>query len=51
LDTYNLHGAKLLDYLDFKKVADMVKVGAHLTPEGLEEIRRIKSRMNTGRGL
>lgn len=48
-DTYNLHGAKVLDYLDFKKVAGMVKVGAHLTPEGLEEIRKIKSGMNRGR--
>lgn len=45
-----LQGAKSKDFTDFSKVADLMKNKAHLTQEGLEEIRTIKSRMNTGRG-
>lgn len=29
----------------------MIKDKKHLTPEGLEQIRKIKARMNTGRKL
>jgi len=35
--------------LDFVKVAKLMKEKAHLSPEGLELIRRIKSGMNKGR--
>ena len=48
-DKYPLEGAKSLNYADFKKVAGMMKGGAHLTLEGLEEIRKIKAGMNSGR--
>jgi hypothetical protein len=37
---------KYQDYLDFAKVAKMVKDKAHLTTEGLDQIRKIKSGMN-----
>lgn len=48
-DKYLLHGAKSADYLDFCKVALLMKDKAHLTPEGLSQIIKIKSGMNTGR--
>jgi len=42
-------GVKLLDYLDFCLAAELVNKKAHLTLEGIEEIRKIKSRMNKNR--
>lgn len=42
-------GVKYEDYLEFKKVAQLMEKKAHLTIEGLEDIRRIKSKMNRGR--
>lgn len=44
-----LLGIKLLDFLDWCKVAKLVYEGSHLTLEGLNLIRDIKSGMNTGR--
>ena len=40
-------GVKALDFADFCKVAKMIKENKHLTKEGLEQIRKIKARMNT----
>jgi hypothetical protein len=50
-DKYPLQkgGSKRLDYADFCKVAQLMKNKAHLTAEGLEQIREIKAKMNTGR--
>jgi hypothetical protein len=48
-DKYSLYGAKILDSVDFCKIASMMKSKTHLTVSGLEEIRRIKSNMNRGR--
>jgi len=42
-------GVKQLDYLDFCKVVNLMNDGKHLTTEGLDLIRKIKSGMNTGR--
>jgi len=47
-EKYRLQGSKGLDYA-FCKVADLMKEKAHLTNEGLEQIRVIKSQMNSGR--
>nr|YP_010130207.1 LAGLIDADG endonuclease [Clavaria fumosa]QPZ51109.1 LAGLIDADG endonuclease [Clavaria fumosa] len=44
-----LLGVKQLDYLDWCKIANLMKEGSHFTIEGLELIRSIKSGMNTGR--
>nr|YP_009710741.1 LAGLIDADG endonuclease type 1 [Amanita phalloides]QFZ98689.1 LAGLIDADG endonuclease type 1 [Amanita phalloides]WLF85200.1 hypothetical protein [Amanita phalloides] len=44
-----LGGAKLFDYLDWCKIAKLLNDGKHLTVEGLDRIRTIKSKMNTGR--
>ena len=49
---FNKHkiiGVKLLDYLDFCLAAELINKKAHLTLEGLEEIKKIKSRMNKNR--
>lgn len=46
---YPIQGVKLLDYLDFVKVIELIKVKAHLTEEGLDQIIKIKAGMNTGR--
>jgi LAGLIDADG endonuclease len=46
---YPLQGIKLSNFLDFFKVAELIKDKAHLTEEGLEKIVNIKSGMNTGR--
>jgi hypothetical protein len=48
-DKYPLLGAKALDLTDFKKAAVIISSKGHLTNEGLEQIRLIKSRMNSAR--
>ncbi len=44
-----LKGAKLKDFEDFCRVADIKKVDGHKTELGLEQIRLIKMGMNRGR--
>jgi len=39
----------MLDFLDFKRVANLMKNKAHFSKEGLHEIRFIKSKMNSRR--
>lgn len=46
---YPIQGVKRLDYLDWCKVAELMQNKVHLTKEGIDEIKKIKSRMNTGR--
>ena len=46
---YPIAGVKSLDFADFCKVAELMKEKAHLTEEGLAEIRLIKAGMNSGR--
>lgn len=46
-----LLGVKLLDFLDWCKIAKLMIDGSHLTLEGLDLIRKIKSGMNTGRNI
>ena len=46
---YPILGVKYQDFLDWCKVVELMKVKAHLTPEGLDQIRLIKSGMNKGR--
>lgn len=50
-EKYPIQGNKYLDYADFMKVALLMKNKVHLTPEGLDQIRKIKAGMNTGREL
>ena len=46
---YPLHGSKRQDFEDFVEIVKLIKGKAHLTIEGLEQIRVIKSGMNRGR--
>ena len=48
---YPILGIKSLDFKDFCKAAESMNKGTHLTLEGLEKIRNIKSNMNRGRVL
>jgi hypothetical protein len=43
---HQIEGVKALDFVDFCKVAELMSKQAHLTPEGLEEIRKIKAEKN-----
>jgi hypothetical protein len=46
---YPIQGVKHLDYTDFVSVMELMKNKAHLTAEGLDQIRKIKAGMNKGR--
>nr|YP_010470477.1 LAGLIDADG endonuclease [Inonotus hispidus]YP_010691052.1 LAGLIDADG endonuclease [Phellinus igniarius]UVF37965.1 LAGLIDADG endonuclease [Inonotus hispidus]WBU93153.1 LAGLIDADG endonuclease [Phellinus igniarius] len=46
-----LLGIKLLDFIDWCKVAKLISTGSHLTLDGLDLIRKIKSGMNRGRDI
>ena len=48
-DKYKIVGVKFQDYLDFKKVADLMRTKDHLTTLGLEIIKEIKEGMNKER--
>ncbi|KAK2121990.1 LAGLIDADG endonuclease [Fusarium oxysporum II5] len=45
LNEYPLLGTKLCDFLDFAKIAELIKSKAHLTDKGLEKIKLIQSNM------
>jgi hypothetical protein len=44
-------GVKSLDFQDWCKAAEIVKKKGHLTTEGLEQLHKIKTGMNRGRGI
>ena len=46
---YHIHGVKAMDFQDWCKVAELMKVKAHLTREGLDQIAKIKENTNRGR--
>lgn len=50
-DKHKLEGIKAKDYEDFKSVANLMDKKAHLSRQGLEEIREIKNKMNTKRSI
>jgi hypothetical protein len=41
----------LYDYLDWSKIHNLMTNRSHLTVEGINSIRKIKSGMNTGRNF
>lgn len=41
-DLYKIVGEKTKDFDSFKQIAQLIKSKAHLTTEGLEEIKKIK---------
>nr|QCW06886.1 hypothetical protein [Drechslerella brochopaga] len=44
-----LVGGKSLDFVNWCKIAELMKNKTHLTPEGLAEIQKIKFQMNKAR--
>lgn len=48
-DKYPILGSKSADFNDFKKIAMLMKDKAHLTKEGLSQIRYLQSGMNSRR--
>jgi hypothetical protein len=48
-EKYSLMGYKNIDFLDFKKVAKIMKSKKHLTSEGYNKIININSTMNNRR--
>lgn len=50
-DKYPIHGVKSLDYINFKEIALLIKEKDHLSIEGIEKIKRIKSNMNKFRKI
>lgn len=42
-------GVKYLDFMDFKKAAELIESKSHLSKSGLEQILLIKAGMNRGR--
>jgi len=48
---YKIEGIKYLDFQDFCQAAELVSRKEHLTKEGLEKIRLIKSKMNKSRSI
>lgn len=48
-DLYPILGVKYLDYQDWSKIANKMKLGEHKTQKGLEDIKRIESGMNQAR--
>lgn len=46
---YKIEGVKALDFKYFSEAAELINKKAHLTLEGIKEIRNIKSRMNLAR--
>jgi LAGLIDADG endonuclease len=46
---HQIKGVKLMDYLDWCQVAELMKNKAHTTQKGLENINQIKARINKGR--
>ena len=49
LNKHPIIGIKLYDYLDWSKIHSLMINCSHLTVEGINSIRKIKSGMNTGR--
>ena len=49
LDLHPLLTAKCSDYLDWRRVVELIACGEHLTPTGRAEIIRIKSNFNSKR--
>lgn len=46
---YPILGVKNLDYLDWTKIADLIKLGLNKTKEGMDKIKEIEKGMNKSR--
>jgi len=50
-EEYPIVGVKAQDFRDFCKVANLMKAKKHLTTEGINQIKKIITGMNTGRKI
>lgn len=50
-EKYPLNGTKQLEFTDWLKIAKLINERSHLTPEGLDQINKLKAGMNRGRYL
>ena len=50
-EKYPLNGTKQLEFTDWLKIAKLINEKSHLTPEGLDQINKLKAGMNRGRYL
>jgi len=50
-ENFELKTQKKLDFMDFKKVAELIIKKEHLTDEGVLKIKKIKEGMNRGRKI
>lgn len=48
-EKYKIVGVKFQDFMDFKKVAELIKTKDHLTISGFKKIKYIKEGMNRSR--
>jgi hypothetical protein len=48
-EQHPLRSRKRVDFVRFRRVLQLMDRGEHLSPEGIERIRAIASKMNTGR--
>ena len=46
-----IRGVKAQDFQDWSRVSGIIQAKGHLTQEGLDEILKIKAKMNKGRPL
>ena len=46
---HRIIGVKYKDFEDWCKAAEIIRTGAHLSMEGLDELRKIKGKMNSSR--
>ena len=46
---YPILGIKYKDFIDFSEITKLMKVKAHLTKEGFDQIKKIKAGMNKTR--
>ena len=46
---YIFYFYQLQDYIDFKKIEELIRTKDHLTTSGLKKIKEIKEGMNKGR--
>jgi LAGLIDADG endonuclease len=49
-DNYPVLGVKALDFLDWVKIADLIKLKLNKTIEGMDKIKKIEKGMNRSRG-
>jgi hypothetical protein len=48
-ERHPLRSVKRQDFETFRTVLQLMKAGEHLTPKGVENVRRLAERMNRGR--